>query len=240
MNASCSKKPDGEKARSLASQGAEVVAADYDDEPSLRRALDGMWGVFSLQNTWEAGVEREEEQGKRLARLARAANVERFVYSSVGSADRATGIPHFENKARIEETVLELGFPSYVILRPVFFMEKFISPWFLPGIRDGKLMLGIKPTTELQMIAVSDIGKYALRAFEQAAEMNATELDIAGDERTMPEAAAILSQATGRSVQFVQTPIEEVRKWSSDFATMLEWFDAARESVCEHPVSFVD
>jgi hypothetical protein len=32
--------------------------------------LAGAWGVFGVQNTWEAGVEREEAQGKRLATLA--------------------------------------------------------------------------------------------------------------------------------------------------------------------------
>jgi len=55
--------------------------------------------------------------------------------------------------------------------------------------------------------------------------MNRLEIDIAGDQHTMPETAAILGKAMGRDVQFVQTPIEEVRKWSADFATMLEWFD---------------
>lgn len=220
------RKPDSENARALAARGAEVVAADYDQDDALRNALAGVWGLFSVQNTWEAGVEREEEQGKRLARIAREAGVQHFVYSSVGSADRSTGIPHFDNKARVEQTIRDLRFPSYTILRPVFFMDNFTSPWFLPGIREGKLMLGIRPTTKLQMVAVADIGRYALRAFERAEEMNGVELDIAGDERTMLETAAILSKASGRKIEFVQTPIEEVRKWSSDFAAMLEWFDA--------------
>ena len=89
--------------------------------------------MFAVQNTWEAGVEGEEEQGKRLATLAKEAGVQHFVYTSVGSADRQTGIPHFENKFRIEETVRSLGFPSYAIIRPIFFMENLPSPWFLNG-----------------------------------------------------------------------------------------------------------
>ena len=220
------RKPDSEKARALAARGAEVVAADFDDETSLRRAAEGAWGVFSVQNTWEAGVEREEEQGKRLARVARAAGVQHFVYSSVGSADRNTAIPHFENKVRIEEAIRDLKFPSYTILRPVFFMENFASPWFLPGIAEGRLAMGIKPATRLQMIAVSDIGKYGLRAFEDADKMNGIALDIAGDELTLPQVASVVSKAAGRNIEFVRTPIEEVRKWSADFAAMLEWFDA--------------
>src|SRR5246127_2730707 len=57
------------------------------------------------------------------AKLAREASVEHYVYTSVGSAHKRTGVPHFDNKWRIEETVRGLRFPSHVILRPVFFME---------------------------------------------------------------------------------------------------------------------
>jgi hypothetical protein len=56
--------------------------------------LAGAWGVFGVQNAGEAGVEREESQGKRLATLAREAGVEHYVYTSVGSAHKRTGIPH--------------------------------------------------------------------------------------------------------------------------------------------------
>src|SRR6188768_3420277 len=117
------RKPDGDAAKAVSKLGAEIVEGDFDDAGSLERAMAGAWGVFAVQNTWEAGVEREEEQGKRVAKVARAAGVQHFVYSSVGSADEATGIPHFENKFRVEQTVKQLGFPSYTILRPVFFME---------------------------------------------------------------------------------------------------------------------
>ncbi len=170
-------------------------------------------------------MEKEEVQGKRIAEVASAAGVQHFVYSSVGSAHRHTGIPHFDNKARIEETVRGLGFPSYTILRPVFFMENWLSPWFKPGIDQGKLMMGLAPATVLQMIAVEDIGKYGLQAFKKHAELNGRAIDIAGDEKNMPETAQILSKAMGKKVAFERVPIEEVRKSSEDYALMLEWFD---------------
>src|SRR5262245_30672713 len=88
----------GEAARAVAALGAEVLPGDLDDEAAVGRALDGAWGVFSVQ-TWQGGVEREEQQGKRLARLARARGVQRFVYSSVGGANLKTGISHFDSKA---------------------------------------------------------------------------------------------------------------------------------------------
>jgi uncharacterized protein YbjT (DUF2867 family) len=219
------RKPEGAKARQLAELGATLVQGDLDDRTSLERALDGAWGAFAVQNTWEAGVEVEETQGKRLAEIAKDAGVQQLVYSSVAAAHRQTGIPHFDNKWRVEETIRGLGLPSYTIMRPVFFMENFLSPWFKPAIDEGKLTVGIKPETSLQMIAVSDIGKYGALAFEKHVEFSGRAIDLAGEERTMPEAAQTLSQAIGRPVTFEPTPIGEVRQFSEDFALMLEWFD---------------
>ena len=218
------RKPDGEAAQALKKLGIEIVAGDLDDEASLKNALKGAWGAFAVQNTWEAGVEHEEEQGKRFAKLAKEAGIRHLVYTSVASAHRNTGIPHFENKWRIEQTIKALGFPSWTVIRPVFFMENLAGPWFLPGIQEGKLAVAIEPTTKLQMIAVADIGKYGAWAFLEHESLNGRAIDIAGDELTMPEAAKILARATKHPVEFVQLPIEVVRAGSADFAAMLEWF----------------
>lgn len=214
--------PQSAKAQALAKEtGAELVKAEFDDEASVRAALTGAWGAYAVQNTWTAGVEGEEAQGHRFAKVAREVGVQHFVYASVGSADRHTGIPHFDNKYRVEGTVRSLGFPSYSIIRPVYFMENLLSPWVLNG---DTFMSAIQPTTVLQMIAVKDIGPYTALAFTDPRFRN-LELDIAGDAVTMPQAAETLSKAFGRKLQYLQLPIDEVRKNSADAAAMYEWFD---------------
>jgi uncharacterized protein YbjT (DUF2867 family) len=54
------RKPETAQA-ALARRGVDVdiIKGDLDDEGMLRGALSGTWGVFGVQNTWEAGVERE-------------------------------------------------------------------------------------------------------------------------------------------------------------------------------------
>ena len=92
-------------------------------------------------------------------------------------------------------------------------------------------MVGINPATVLQMIAVEDIGRYGSLAFEKHEELNGREIDIAGAAHTMPDTARILGETAGRTIAFESLPIEEVRKFSEDFAIMLEWFDRVGYSV---------
>ena len=61
--------------------------------------------------------------------------------------------------------------------------------------------------------------------FATAAALNRREIDIAGDVRTMREAAEILTETLGRPIAFAQTPIEQVRQYSKDMASMLDWFE---------------
>jgi uncharacterized protein YbjT (DUF2867 family) len=216
---------EGDKAKALTRLGAQVVQGDFDDPQSLERALQGVWGAYSVQNNMEGGVAKEEEQGKLFAELAKRQGIGHFVYSSVGSADRNTGIPHFDNKWRVEQKIRELAFASHTILRPSFFMENFLSPWFKPALLEGKLSMAIQPDTVLQMIALEDIGRFGAMAFENHDRMNGADLDISGDQLTMPEVADIISHAMDKRINFEQRPIEEVRSWNADFATMFEWFD---------------
>ena len=76
--------PDGKKARAIAQLGAEVVKADTDDPLSLERALDGVHGVFSVQNHHVSGYDGEVRQGKHVAEVAKRVGVAHVVYSGAG------------------------------------------------------------------------------------------------------------------------------------------------------------
>ena len=66
--------PDSDNAKALAAAGAEVVAADLDDEASLVRALDGAYGAYFVTNFWEHfSPEKEQAQAANIANAAKAA-----------------------------------------------------------------------------------------------------------------------------------------------------------------------
>jgi uncharacterized protein YbjT (DUF2867 family) len=128
--------PNKPAAQALKQAGAELVAGDLNDQTSLDRALQEAYGVFSIQN-FQAGLDTEIRQGRMVADAAKAAGVQHFVYSSVGSAERNTGIPHFDSKFQVEEYIRSIALP-HTILRPVFFFYNYNS--MRPMIEQGTTM----------------------------------------------------------------------------------------------------
>jgi uncharacterized protein YbjT (DUF2867 family) len=211
-------------ARALADQGAQVVQGDFEDRASLARALEGAYGAYSVQDVATAGVEREIAQGKAFADAARDAHVKHLVYSSVGAAERNTGIPHFDSKWEIEEHIRSLGL-SATILRPVFFMNNWAG--LKDAILGGKLPQPLGPETVLQQIAVDDIGAFAALAFANPDDWIGRAIEIAGDEATMTQAAETFSAVLGRKVEYVQVPWEAFRKQAGEeFTVMYRWFES--------------
>jgi len=206
------------KAAGLAKAGAEIVKGDLTDKATCERALQGTDGVFAVSTFIEAGMDVEVQQGITLADAAKKANVRHFVYTSVGSANRNTGVPHFDTKWKVEQHISQLGLPA-TILRPVWFMENF-GTYFLPS-PEGVLVVPLRPDKKLQMIAVQDIGEFGAAAFLRPAEFIGQAIDLAGDEMTPPEVAAHLSRTMGRPIQFQQMPDEQVEAtMGHDFAAM--------------------
>jgi uncharacterized protein YbjT (DUF2867 family) len=211
-------------ARTLAATGVAVIQGDFDDRASLARALAGMYGAYAVQTPWQrGGVEGEVRQGIAFADAAKAAGIQHLVYSSVGSADRQTGIPHFESKYQIEEHIRALGLPN-TILRPVFLMENFLAS--RDTIVSGTLAAPLLPATPLQMVAVDDIGAFAALALAKPAQWIGRAIELAGDELTMPQAAECFGRVIGRPVQNVQVPMAELRRTEGEEQVkMFTWFN---------------
>jgi uncharacterized protein YbjT (DUF2867 family) len=210
-------------AQALAAAGAEVVAGDLDDRASLDAALAGATAAYSVQNFWETGAEREVAQGIALADAALAAGVGHFVFSSVGGADRSSGVSHFESKWRIEEHIRAIGLHA-TVLRPVFLMENFNSPLYRGALGNGVLPLALPGDRPLQMIACRDVGAFARAALEDPERFAGQGLEIAGDEVTPAQAAGAFARRLDREVNHVQVPMERLRGMNPEVAEMFEWF----------------
>lgn len=213
-----------DKAAGLAKAGAEIIKGDLTDDASLAAALKGIHGVFAMSTPFEAGMDAEVRQGVQMAEAAKEAGIQHFVYTSVGGAERNTGIPHFETKWKVEQHIRRIGLPA-TILRPVWFMDNF-GTFLGQAVRQGTLALPMRPTTKLQMIAVQNIGEFGAAAFLRPADFLGQAIELAGDELTMPEVAAHLTQTMWRPITFRQVPDDQAEAaFGQDMAAMFRWFN---------------
>src|SRR5882672_3093214 len=215
-------------ANRLRQQGVEIAVGDFTDHDSLVRAMRGADAVYAISkgNDLEQGAEKEIAQGMTITDAAKAAGVAHFIYSSVASANRATGISHFDGKYAVEKHLQASGVP-HTVVAPVFFMENLLQPWMLSGLRQGKLAMALPAGRSLQQITVSDIGTFVAAVIERGDTVFGRRFEIAGDELTGQEAAAILSKVMGREVHYEGFSPDVLRAQSEELALMFEWFDSS-------------
>jgi uncharacterized protein YbjT (DUF2867 family) len=216
--------PDSATARELASAGVEIVRADQEDGGSLTEALAGAGSLFFM-TTFEGpdGTEGEVRRGFTVAEAAARASVAHVVYSSVGGAERATGIPHFESKFEVEQRLRAL-LPA-VVLRPVFFMEN-LAEQLVPG-DDGEIVIRMPMPGDVpvQMIAVRDIGRAAARLLVEPGAIAGDAVEVAGDELTLVAVAATVARALGVPARFEEIPLAYLGG-DDDLKAMFRWFAA--------------
>jgi uncharacterized protein YbjT (DUF2867 family) len=204
-------------AQALKQAGVELIQGDFNDRTSLDRALQGVYGVFSVQD-FRDGVDTEIRQGSAITDAAKAANIEHFVYSSVGGAERNTGIPHFDSKFQVEEYVRAIEL-SYTIMRPVFFFYNYNG--MRPMVENGTLFQPLSPDTKLQQLSEEDYGAMVAEVFERPADFINREIEVASVEMTMPEIAGAFSHILGKPVNYQQIPFEA----GEEVTIMFRWFE---------------
>jgi uncharacterized protein YbjT (DUF2867 family) len=170
-------------ANTLRQNSVEVVEGDLDDTTSLAQAMRGVYGVFCVLNFQNGGVAKEEERGKRIADIAKRAGIQHFIYSSVGGAERSSGVPHFESKWHVEQHIRSIDLP-YSIVRPTTFMTNLMESPALMRFLALSMSRGSISRKPLQMIAVEDIGKWVAHMFLNPQEYLGKAVEVAGDEVT--------------------------------------------------------
>jgi uncharacterized protein YbjT (DUF2867 family) len=213
--------PNSNQAKSLANAGATLVTASLEDTAAIKKALEGATSLFAMTTPF-GGTDAEIRQGVAAADAAKAAGVH-LVFTSVGSANRKTGVPHFDSKYEVEKHIAKIGVRA-TILAPVAFMENL--HFIKDQLAKGTYAAALPPTRALAQVAVADIGAVAVRVLEDVGRFTGKRFDLAGDELSGNEAMAILSRVTGRSFNYFQVPLDVVRQRMGEGAVkMYEWFD---------------
>jgi len=209
------------QAKSLANAGATLVTASLEDTAAIRKALEGATSLFAVTTPF-GGTDAEIRQGIAATDAAQAAGVH-LVFTSVGSANRQTGVPHFDSKYEVEKHIAKIGVRT-TVLAPVYFMENLY--FGKEQLAKGIYATPLPPTRQLAQVAVADIGAVAVRLLEDPGRFAGKRFDLGGDELTGNDVVAILSRVTGRPFTYFQVPLDVIRqRMGEDGAKMYEWFD---------------
>jgi len=190
------------------------------DTASLESAFTNAYAVFGVTNPFVArwtgsgnahtDTDAEVVQGKNIVDACKKCNVKHYVFTSVASAQDNTGVPTFDAKWEIEKYIQESKIPC-TIIAPVGFFENMLSPF--AGLKQGVMPGLLKPGRTAQMIAVTDIGYFAMNALENPSEWIGKRFEIAGDDMTMDEQCNIIAKVRHEEGQWkVSTPPDWVFK----------------------------
>jgi len=247
------RKPSGERAQTLARQGAEVVYADLDDLESVTRAFTGAYGAYCMTDFWggDGDPERERIQGSTMAEAARCAGLQHVIWSTLEDTRRYVPlsdtrmptllgkykVPHFDGKGEADEAFVRHGVPTTFFLTS-FYWENFIR---FPGMGlrkspNGDLVLAMPMgDKKLPGIAVNDLGLCALGVYRQTCSLGQT-IGVAGEHLTCADIASKLTRALGRTVRYTDVDPAEFRTWdfpaAAELSNMLQFKRDFQEVFC--------
>ncbi len=241
-----------EKAKALAKLGAEVVAANVDDEASLQKAFQGAYGAFCVTFYWEHfSPEKELAQATAMAKAAKQAGVQHVIWSTLEDTRQWVPlndnrmptlmgkykVPHFDAKGEADHVFTGLGLPVTLLLTS-FYWDNFI--YFGMGPKkgpDGKLAISFPmDDKKLPSIAAEDIGKCAYGIFKRGREFIGKKVGIAGEQLTGTEIAEALSKALGQEVRYNAVSPEVFRSFgfpgAEDLGNMFQFKRDFQEVFC--------
>jgi uncharacterized protein YbjT (DUF2867 family) len=219
------RKPASAAALALARAGAQVVAADLDDAPSVLRAMQGAHGVFGVTSFWEhCSAETEKQQAATLARAAAAAGIQHMVWSTLedtrefvtpGSGRMPVlqgqyNVPHYDAKGEANRFFIQARVPT-TLLYTSFYWDNLIHFGMQPQrLADGTLGF-VLPIADRKLpgIAAADIGACAFALLARGEEMHGKSIGVAGEHLTGAQMAAQLSRTLGERVTHIDPPLAQ-------------------------------
>lgn len=214
--------------------GAELVEADAANPESYERAFAGAYGAFVVTAFWDPStMGKEKEIGTGLVKAAKAAGVQHYVWSSLPFARKESegkyNVPHFDDKAEVDEVVKSAGFPYYTYFLAAFYYQNFSSFFPIQKGEGGNLSVNIPDTSSITAYDVGQTGGIVADIFNNRDKWNAQYVPASADHFTLSEVEEILSKAVGKKVQINRVPRDVFAKLgfpgAHELAEMFSWFN---------------
>ena len=233
-----------DKAKALAKQGVEVVAADLDNQESINRAFAGAYGAYCVTFFWaHFSPEKEQAHAKAMASAAKHANLKHVIWSTLEDTRKLVPLsdnrmptlqgkykcPHFDSKGEADHFFTDLGLPVTFLLTTFYWDNMYMFGMGPKKGADGKYTLTF-PIGDKRMsgIAAEDIGKIAYGIFKKGQQYIGKRVAVAGEHLTGKQMAASLSKALGKDVQYSEVSPDAYRKFgfpgAEDLGNMFQYY----------------
>ena len=223
----------GRSVADLSVPGVIAKRFDWEDPTSWPEALAGIEAVYLVK------PKTPDPAGTVTSFLRSAESIQRVVLLSeidAGNRDEATD----ERKV---EKALESSRTAWTILRPNWFMQNFTTPsFYLEAIRDAnelKVPTGGQPTSFVDTRDIADVAVAALLDSGHAGRA----YTLTGPQAvTWAEVAALIGQAAGNEVRYIDPPLKEYLDASSQQGTAraaVEYYKRIYTSIQEGRTSIV-
>ncbi|RYG41517.1 MAG: NmrA/HSCARG family protein [Chitinophagaceae bacterium] len=240
-----------DKAKELASLGAEVVAADIDDPVSVENALKGAYGAYFVTFFWaHFSVEKEKAEASAFAEAAKKANLQHVIWSTLEDTREFVPltdqrmptlqgeykVPHFDGKGESDQFFKNAGVPTTYLLAS-FYWDNFIQFGLGPKRGEDGILAITLPIGDSKMagIGAEDIGKCAYGIFKQGTSLVGQRIGVAGGQLTGIEMAEAMSKALGEKVFYKKIPAEVFRGFgfpgADDLGNMFQFYDEFEEDL---------
>lgn len=184
--------------------GADTLIGDMSDKDSLIKALQGVEKAFLLTNS----SEEAEQLQSNFVDAAAAAGVKHIVKLSQFAAEKNSPVRFMRYHAAIEEKIIQSGM-AYTFLRPNLFMQGLLG--FADLIKHTHQFYASIGDAPVSLVDVRDIATVAAIALSQPGHENKV-YDLTGPAAiTHAQIAQFLSEATGKSISFVDVPAATMR-----------------------------
>jgi uncharacterized protein YbjT (DUF2867 family) len=204
-----------EKLAALAKSGAEVCVGDIDDAGLVREALSGVEAAYVLVPPNMVTEDFPAYQARVVEALSsgiEAAKVSDIVLLSSLGAQHSAGTGPIVGLHRFEERLKKIAGLNALFVRAGFFMENVFMG--MGTIKAQGIYTGAMPAeAAVPMIASIDIGNYVGTRLERLDFTGKSAVHIIGPKAvSQTELVAILGQAIGKPVRYVQVSLADIEQ----------------------------
>jgi len=195
---------DGTKAATARQNGADETAiGDLRHPASLRTALDGVDGVFTLTPAFASD---ESEMGVNMVQAAQASGVKKLVFQSAIHPSIGAMVNH-RAKQPVEEAIFESGL-DYTVLQPTMFMQN-LDGIVVSANEQGVVAMPYSKRSKLCYVDYRDVAEVIAEALTDDRLSYGTFELCAPGMYSPTDLASLMSDVMGRSVKAGEiSPVE--------------------------------